>query len=120
MSTISIAAPAVHPVRSATRLRLTTRGRRVLAALAALPLAAGIAFAAIGGGTAIASGDVVSTASFETVTVMPGDTLWSIAETVAPGVDPRTVIGDIQRLNALGQASLQVGQQLALPAEYAS
>jgi Tfp pilus assembly protein FimV len=119
MSTISIAAPAVHPVRSATRLRLTTRGRRVLAALAALPLAAGIAFAAIGGGTAIASGDIAPASSFEMITVMPGDTLWSIAESTAPGVDPRTVIGDIQRLNALGHGSLQVGQQLALPTEYA-
>lgn len=119
MSTISIAAPAVHTVRSATRLRLTTRGRRVLTTLAALPLAAGIAFAALGGGAAIASGDAAPVASFETITVMPGDTLWSIAESVAPAVDPRTVIGDIQRLNALGQGSLQVGQQLALPAEYA-
>lgn len=119
MSTISIAAPAVHPVRSATRLRLTTRGRRVLTTLAALPLAAAVAFAALGGGSAIASGDVVPTASFETVTVMPGDTLWSIAESVAPSIDPRAVISDIQRLNALGHGSLQVGQQLALPAEYA-
>ncbi|MGO2747852.1 LysM peptidoglycan-binding domain-containing protein [Microbacterium sp.] len=118
MSTISIAAPAVLPVRPATRLRLTVRGRRVLVALAALPLAIGIAFAAIGGGSAIASGETVPTASFETVVVMPGDTLWSIAESVAPAADPRAVIGDIQRLNALGAGSLQVGQQLALPAEY--
>lgn len=119
MSTISISTPAVLPVRTATRLRLTTRGRRVLVALAALPLAFGIAFAAIGGGSALASGDAVVTADFVTVTVMPGDTLWSIAESVAPAADPRTVIGDIQRLNALGAGSLQVGQQLAIPAEYA-
>ncbi|WP_404475471.1 LysM peptidoglycan-binding domain-containing protein [Microbacterium aerolatum] len=119
MSTISITAPAVRPVRPATRLRLTSRGRRVLVALAALPLAAGIAFAAISGGDAVASGDAVATASFETVTVLPGDTLWSIAESLAPTADPRTVIGDIERLNALGTGSLQVGQQLAIPAEYA-
>jgi len=117
MSTITIATPSL-PVRPATRLRLTVRGRRVLVALAAVPLAAGIAFAALGGGAAVASGDAVPTTSFETVTVMPGDTLWSIAETVAPSVDPRSVIGEIQRLNALGHGSLQVGQQLALPAEY--
>jgi Tfp pilus assembly protein FimV len=118
MSTISISAPAVRPVRTATRLRLTTRGRRVLVALATLPLALGIVFAAIGGGSAIASGEATAAADFETVTVMPGDTLWSIAESVAPAVDPRSVIGDIQRLNALGGGSLQVGQQLAIPAEY--
>ncbi|GEK84880.1 LysM peptidoglycan-binding domain-containing protein [Microbacterium aerolatum] len=118
MSTISIA-PVVRPVRPATRLRLTSRGRRVLVALAALPLAGGIAFAAISGGDAMASGDEVATASFETVTVLPGDTLWSIAESLAPTADPRAVIGDIERLNALGTGSLQVGQQLAIPAEYA-
>lgn len=120
MSTISITAPAVRPVRTATRLRLTARGRRVLLALAAVPLAIGIGFAAIGGGTAIASGESVSTASFETITVMPGDTLWSIAESVAPTADPRAVIGDIRRLNALGSGSLQIGQSLAIPAEYSS
>lgn len=127
MSTISITAPAVVPVRvactagSATRLRLTVRGRRVLLALAALPLAAGIGLAAISGGSAIASGDSAAAAmDFETVTVMPGDTLWSIAESLELSVDPRTVISDIQRLNVLGTGSLQIGQQLAIPAQYSN
>ncbi|CAH0206562.1 MULTISPECIES: LysM peptidoglycan-binding domain-containing protein [unclassified Microbacterium] len=119
MSTISIAAPSIRPARTATRLRLTTRGRRVLVALAALPLAVGIGFAAISGGSAIASGEATVTASFETVTVMPGDTLWSIAESVAPYADPRKVISGIESLNMLGGQSLQVGQELAIPAEYA-
>lgn len=123
MSTISINAPAVFPVRTATsaatRLRLTTRGRRTLVALAALPLAAGIGFAAISGGSALASGDTSGAVSFETVTVLPGDTLWAIAEAVAPAADPRAVISDIETLNALGGGSLQVGQQLAIPAQYA-
>lgn len=119
MSTIGISAPAAFPVRTATRLRLTARGRRVLVILAAVPLAFGIAFAAIGGGTAIAAGEVAGASDFATVMVMPGDTLWSIAESVAPATDPRTVIRDIQKLNALGGGSLQVGQQLAIPTEYA-
>lgn len=123
MSTISITAPAVRPVRaatsSATRLRLTVRGRRLLVALAALPLAAGIGFAAISGGSALASGEASGPADFDTVTVMPGDTLWAIAEDVAPATDPRTVINEIQKLNALSSGSLQVGQQLAIPSEYA-
>jgi hypothetical protein len=118
MSTISIAVPALRSVRPATRLRLTARGRRVLVVLAALPLAVGIGFAAVSGGSAIASGEAVATASFETLTVMPGDTLWSIAEAVAPASDPRPVINAIERLNALGTGSLQVGQRLAIPAEY--
>jgi len=124
MSTISISAPAVIPARTATgaatRIRLTTRGRRLLVALAALPLAAGIGFAAIGGGSALASGESVERATFDTVTVMPGDTLWAIAEEIAPAADPRIVISEIEKLNAMGGGSLQVGQQLAIPGQYSN
>lgn len=122
MSTIAFSTAAVIPARPATRLRLTVRGRRVLLALAAVPLAAGIAFAAIGGGTAIASGDDLgaATASFSTVTVLPGDTLWSIASAIAPASDPREVIGEITRLNMLQTGEVQIGQELAIPAQYES
>ncbi|MEV7607879.1 LysM peptidoglycan-binding domain-containing protein [Microbacterium sp. NPDC089320] len=118
MSTITFSSAAVLPVRPATRLKLTARGRRVVLAIAAVPLAAGIAFAALSGGSAMASGEQAATASFATVTVMPGDTLWSIAEGVAPGADPRDVIGDITRLNLLRGGELQIGQELAIPAQY--
>lgn len=118
MSTITFSSAAVLPARPATRLKLTARGRRVVLAVAAVPLAAGIAFAALSGGSAMASGEQTATASFATVTVMPGDTLWSVAESVAPGADPRDVIGDITRLNLLRGGELQIGQELAIPAQY--
>lgn len=120
MSTITFSTAAVIPARPATRLRLTVRGRRVLLALAALPLAAGIAFAAISGGSALASNESAGTVSFETVTVLPGDTLWSIAGEIAPAADPREVIGEITRLNLLQTAELQIGQSLSIPAKYTS
>lgn len=116
MSAISIQAPGIRT--ASTRLRITQRGRRVLLALAATPLAAGIAFSALGGGSALASGEPTAV-SFETVTVLPGDTLWSIATETAPGVDPRTVIDDIQRLNNLNSAAIQVGAEIAIPTQYA-
>ncbi|WP_350351948.1 LysM peptidoglycan-binding domain-containing protein [Microbacterium sp. A8/3-1] len=125
MSSISISTAAVIPARPATRsrLRLTARGRGVLLAVAAVPLAIGIAVAAISGGSAIAASDDTagsfSTADFQTVTVLPGDTLWSIANTVAPTADPRDVIGEISRLNMLRGGALQIGQELAIPAQYA-
>ena len=118
MSTITFSSAAVLPARPATRLRLTARGRRVVLAVAAVPLAVGIAFAAISGGSAMASGEQTATATFATVTVMPGDTLWSIAEGIAPEADPRDVIGDITRLNLLRGGELQIGQELAIPAQY--
>ncbi len=119
MSSISIAPRSTRSAQPTTRLRMTVRGRRVLAALVAIPLAAGIGLAALSGGSANASGDAVATARFETVTVLPGDTLWAIAQSVAPNVDPREAIHEIQKLNALTNGSLQAGQQLAIPAEYA-
>lgn len=121
MSSISFSTAAVipAPARPATRLRLTTRGRGVLLALASVPLAIGIAFAALSGGSAVASGADAPAVSVETVTVMPGDTLWSIATEVAPGLDPREVIGEISRMNVLRGGELQIGQELAIPAAYA-
>lgn len=46
------------------------------------------------------------------VTVHAGDTLWSIAGRIAPGVDPRAEVATLQRLNHLGGAQLQPGQVL--------
>lgn len=120
MSSISFSSAAVIPAstRPSTRLRLTTRGRAVLLAFASVPLAVGIAFAALSGGSAIASGADTAAVSVETVTVMPGDTLWSIATGVAPDADPRDVIGEISRMNLLRGGELQIGQTLAIPAQY--
>ncbi len=118
MTTIDIAAPALVPT---TRLRLTRRGRRVLAVLASLPAVTALSIAMLSGGGALASGERGSAAgAFETVTVFPGDTLWSIAEEVAPAADPRDVVDAIMRLNALPSAQLDAGDTLAIPAEYVS
>ncbi|MDR6865445.1 Tfp pilus assembly protein FimV [Microbacterium resistens] len=105
---------------TSTRLRITARGRRVLAAFAALPIAGAIAFAVLSGGSALASGSQTTGGAFETVTVMPGDTLWSIAAEVAPDADPRDVVSAIARLNLIERGSLDIGQQISIPAEYAS
>lgn len=120
MSTITFRTAPVLPTR-ATRLRLTTRGRRVLLSLAALPLAGGIAFAALSGGSALASNEApAASVTFDTVTVMPGDTLWSIAGEIAPSADPREVIGEITRLNMLPGGVLQVGQELSVPRSFSN
>jgi LysM repeat protein len=110
-----VARPAAAPRRP---LRLTARGRLVVGALAAAPLVAGLVFASV---TAPASaGNEESVASFDTVTVLPGESLWMIAERIAPAADPREVIGELQRLNALADSAVLPGQTLAIPAAYAS
>ncbi|WP_309068090.1 LysM peptidoglycan-binding domain-containing protein [Microbacterium sp.] len=118
MSTISITAPeaTARAVAPATRLRLTRRGRRVLAALAAAPVAAGLALAVMNGGGALASRDAgAPVGTFATVTVMPGDSLWSIAEDVAPAADPRDVVDAIVALNQLPSSSVAAGERLSIP-----
>ncbi|REJ04373.1 LysM peptidoglycan-binding domain-containing protein [Microbacterium bovistercoris] len=116
MSTIGIAPTPIVGTR--TRLRLTRRGRRVLSALVAAPIAFAIAYAGIAGGSALASGEHAAPVHFETVMVMPGDTLWSIAGEIAPAADPRDVIDEISSLNNLHGGVLQVGQELAVPQRY--
>lgn len=114
MTALSVSAPL-----STTRLRLTARGRRLLAVAAALPAVVVLGTAIIGGSAALASRDAGTSAeSFTTVTVMYGESLWSIAEQIAPQADPRDVVDDITRLNALESPIIEPGQSLAIPAEY--
>jgi LysM repeat protein len=47
--------------------------------------------------------------------VHSGDTLWSIAESLAPDTDPRDVVDALQEVNGLSGASLVPGQVLLLP-----
>jgi len=99
------------------RLRLTTRGRRLFTGLAALPLViAALAFA-LNGGMATASTEG-STAVVETVTIEAGQSLWQLAEQIAPTADPRDVIDEVLSFNNLNSSSLQQGQQLAIPTKY--
>jgi len=99
------------------RLRLTRRGRAVITTLV-VGLIIGLAFAlTLIGGAATATTDL-STGSFEYVTVHSGQSLWQLAESVAPGSDPRDVISDIVNLNQLQTSVLQPGDRIAIPAAY--
>lgn len=109
---------AEAPLAPRTRLRITRRGRLVLTALVAAPLALGVGFAALNGGAAVASREASSTA-LEYVTVSSGQSLWDLAEEIAPSADPRDVIASVVDLNRLPSSDVAAGQQLAVPAQYA-
>jgi hypothetical protein len=49
-----------------------------------------------------------------TYVVVSGDTLWSIAQQVAPGSDPRPIVDGMIEANDL-QGGLQAGQELLIP-----
>lgn len=51
------------------------------------------------------------------VTVQAGDTLWAIAQRLAPGQDPRPVVDALTRAN--GGSQVQAGQRVVIPASLA-
>lgn len=113
-------APTRVPRATGTpRLRLTRRGRVVITLAAGLPFALGAAFSALNGGDAVATADQRAV-DFSYVTVESGQSLWAIAEQVAPQVDPREVVDDIIGLNGLDDAAVQPGQRIAVPVAYAA
>jgi LysM domain-containing protein len=107
-----------RPVR--TRVRLTRRGRIVVAAVitvcvvlvGALAWLAGTARAEAAGSGAPASAVYHS---LRPVVVQPGESLWTIATQADPAGDPRTVMQEIIDINALHGTSVQPGQRLWLP-----
>lgn len=107
------AAMAARPVH--TRVRLTPRGRAVLLFVIALPIVLWLLVAQLNGGAATGS---LERGSVEIVMVQPGESLWSIAERVAPGADPRDVIDAIVSFNHLASADVMAGEQLGIPAPY--
>ena len=114
--TAQSATGAQNPPTARTRLRLTRRGRVVFTSLAAFPLIVWAFVMVLGAGDAAAqSGAASSAVSFEYVTVDRGDSLWGIAESIAPNADPRVIIDEIIRLNGLDGATVEPGQRLALP-----
>ena len=89
----------------------------MLTSLVALPLAAVVGMAALNGGAATATISR-STTAFDYVQVESGQSLWSLAQSIAPNADPREVISDIVRFNQLATAVVQPGQRLAIPERY--
>lgn len=103
-----VVSPVARPHAS---LRLTRRGRLVVLLLA-------LAVCAVGSLAIASSGAATGTAQHapvEYVTVLPGDTLWAIANDVAPDADPRDTVAEIVELNALPGSTVQAGQRLAVP-----
>ena len=114
VSTTPHAAPATRPriADAGAPLRLTARGRAVLVALAfALAAAVGV-----GAGLAFPAEEPMPE-QVQSVTVAPGESLWTIAAEVAgDGQDVRVVIDQIMALNNLSAATVHAGAELTVPA----
>ena len=94
---------------------LNRRGRlaRTLVVLSlAIVMVSAFAFSAGAGNT-----DQMSPTydSFITVTVGPGESLWSLAGQIAVDGDKRSLVDEIISINSLPTADVQVGQELRIP-----
>jgi cell division protein YceG involved in septum cleavage len=54
-------------------------------------------------------------ASYITVTVAPGDTVWSLANRLAAGGDVRSLVSEIISVNSLSSVDVAAGQKLRIP-----
>jgi LysM repeat protein len=126
----SIGASAPSGVRSSggtpasVRLRITRRGRLVLTTLVVSPL---LAFGVVAGvnatsaiATSVGAGSSAAVVDFEYVTINAGESLWQVAERIAPASDPRDVVADIVSLNQLTSSSVEAGQRVAIPSAYSA
>lgn len=99
--------------RRSAALRLTRRGRVVLAGLAIV--AAGVVGSVAG---SLAGADRPLSTEVEPVTVVAGQSLWTIAsEVTEPGADVGETMSRIVSLNDLESDMLAEGQVLLVPSE---
>jgi hypothetical protein len=100
-----------HPVLNPQPPRLTRRGM-AFCWITAMVSVAIMAFGLIQGAQPTAL-DVIGS---RTVSVPAGGSLWTVAEQVNPGVDPRVAVAAIREANGLGSTSVvQPGVMLTVP-----
>ena len=102
--------------------RLTNRGRLLLGASALV-----VALSLFSANTALGSNDEMAKSAslsvgvgvgYESITVLPGESLWSIARQIAPAFSASTgdIVALIIDINNLTSSELESGQELLVPA----
>lgn len=102
---------------SRTPLRLTRRGRIVLVVIPLFlaTLAMLIAWAALTVPAQAGAAPLTGPGATMTVTVQPGESLWTIAARRVPNQDPRVTVSQIQDLNGLTGVRVLPGEQILVP-----
>ncbi len=109
------ASTAASTAATVTRLRLTRRGRAVIAALVSLPLVIALVALALNGGGATAT---TGASPVAVVTVESGETLWGLAAELAPEQPTADVVAQLIAMNELTSAELHAGQPIVVPAHF--
>lgn len=106
-------ARSTRPSAAHQPIRLTSRGRAaVFFLLSVITLL--LVMVAVGGTSADASATAGGPAT-SSVVVQAGDSLWTIAKSLQPNGDPRSMMQTLVELNGLGSSPLIPGQQLIVP-----
>jgi hypothetical protein len=109
------------PAAGPAGLRLTRRGRAVLAAILFLAVIATVTVLRAGtaGGSEPSGRDTPARSPYSGMTqvvVRPGQTLWSVAAAAEPAANSWAVVQEIMDVNALSSTQIQAGQLLWVPA----
>ena len=107
--------PAVRVTETnvpAYALRLTGRGRLAILLLVSL---VAVVVMSLGHSMAFGGAEHSGGAATSSVVMQPGQTLWQIAQSIAPQADPREIVMRIRELNGLSGSAVQPGQQLIVP-----
>lgn len=96
------------------RITLNRRGKlaRTLVVLSLAIVTASVAGGKAGADTTVAP---VVAKSFITVTVAPGDTVWSLANQVSEGKNVRSLVAAIIEVNSLDSVDVEAGQKIRIP-----
>ncbi len=110
---------ATQPARSSRSaggrqpVRLTARGRAAVFFLLSVVTLL-LVMIAVGGTSADASATNAGPAT-ASVVVQAGDSLWTVAKSLQPNGDPRSMMQTLAELNGLQGSDLIPGQQLIVP-----
>ncbi len=99
----------IHPLRSTRPVPRDLRAKRWAAAFAV------ILVVALGVARAVQYSSEPPAGMNATVTVQPGDTLWTIAAEHYPSDDVQSRVADIEQANGLSGPRIDVGETLRLP-----
>ncbi len=109
MTSMTATTVQFHPMSPKRRARLV---RTLFVISASALVLAGMVF----NQSAVATDEtVIGSNAFNYVSVMPGDTLWGLAETYSDGKSQQDWIAEVILLNNLSSATLSTGDKLALP-----
>jgi len=112
----AVRGPAQRGQAASVPLRLTRRGRIVVAVAATLLVSLlSLLGAQAAQATSHSGSPRVANRNLTQVVVRPGQSLWSVAESADPNADPQQTMQQIIELNGLTSDAIMAGQQLWVP-----